>query len=756
MTRVTVTGNGSSNKDVLAVSVCEAEVTNDNTIVGKVVTHKLQVEGMDGEDAEAVEQFEQSNTVNEVNNSSSMCPQHASPSSYGGITNEVPTGVANSEREEIVKLQKKVTHKKRRRKRKAAKGVKKKVTVKKKQIVPHSGENLFHTTTTNDLRDDPANNQTDKEDLCDQKEALDGRTEQSCDQKLIDHDELARQEGRMEESDAHLDGQAEVGNHRELVDQSEELANQKGLENQKEELDGQMERLHDQAEIGKLGDQSEELADQCGLEHQTGELHSQLEGLDDHAEVSQNEGNQSKLLVDQNKEQGNQSGLDDQREHQGLDDQMLGNQIEDSDSQTEDDQSEVLHEQKGSVATRKHDTPPAITTITTTNVTTITTTITTSSSDSSDTGVTDNLQEDNINGGMEAVDVTSKDPLPSQTPIDNQPQLPNIHQQSSLPSASCENEVSLKTSQCNDSALAMRQEIDEHSKDSNVTTMLSEEQKQHSAVKLPSAQGNSKKGLSKRKKGRRRPKKPKPQTVLVQEKNGGRGRPREVVVQEVPDSTAVRNDSTVSKKEENNEEPLISSTSRADEVSSSHDASTTVTHDDQLNGAEMAPAHPGLSPPDIVTSTSSNTYENTTTCNVLPEDSSITNNSPSDHEVTGGSQPSPCNTDKRLGKNKPGYRGLRKRQSTAATVASATKKLKFDEVEIKQESSSEKDNNELFPIAPSVGPTIPTLKRQRKRGKSTMVAVKSEITSSSEQEMVITRVAPGVAPLATVNRWAYQ
>jgi len=336
-----------------------------------------------------------------------------------------------------------------------------------------------------------------------------------------------------------------------------------------------------------------------------------------------------------------------------------------------------------------------------------------------------------------------------------------MHQQtslSSLPSASCENEASPKTSQCNGRALVNRQEIDEHSKDSNVTTMLSEEQKQHSAVKLPSAQVNSKKVLSKRKKGRRRSKKPRPQTVLVQEKNGRRGQPRKVVVQEVPDSTAARNDSTVSKQEENNGEPLVSSTSRADEVSSSHDASATVMHDDQPNGAGTAPAHPGLSPPDIVTSTSSNTYENTTTYNVLPEGSNISNGSllPSDHEVTGGSQPSPCNTDKRLGKNKSSYRGLRKRQSSAATVASATKKLKFDEVDIKQESSTEKNNNEgsfLFPIVPSVGPTEPTIKRQRKRGKSTMVAVKNEITSSSEQEMVVTS---GVAPLATVNRWAYQ
>jgi len=758
MTRVTLTGSASSDKDVLAVSICEPAPTNEDTqspVVGKVVTHRLQeVEGMNGKDAEADGEGELVEQIDEANNSSSLCPQHASPSACDGFMNEVSTGAVvedSSEREDIVELQKKAAHKKRKRRKKAAKWTKKKVTVKSKQNVPLVGNNL--DATINNQLDDAANNQGDKEDFFDQRKSLDGQTEQSDDQTKADHrkelvnqrqssdqsecDELANLEHQKEESDGQLNDQAEIGNYKEL---GEELSDQKGLENQKEESDGQVKEIDDQT-VGnqrELVDQSEELSDQCGLEDQTEELCSRVEGLD---EVGQKEDSESKSLVDQNKEQVR---LDDQLHDQELDNQILR---EDSNSQTGGDQSEVS---LGSVVTRKNDTTPAVTTITTT----ITTTTTTTTIDSSDSAVTDDLKQDNINGGMEAVDVTSKD---SQTSTDNQPKLPNMKQQtslSSLPSASCENEASPKTSQCNDT---VGQEVDEHSKDSNVTTMLFEEQKQHSAVKLPSAQGKSKKGLSKRKKGRR-PKKSRPQTV-VQGNKSGRGQPRKVVVQEVPDSTVAPNNSSTSKQEENYEkspEPLVSSTSKVDEVSSSRDAPT-VTQGGQKIGTEP---ELGLFPPDIVTSS---TYdENTTTCSALPEDSSSTTGSllPSDHVVpeltTVGSQPSPHNTNKvvnRLG-NKPGYRRLRKRQSVAATMASATKKLKFDEVGIKRESSTEKGNGSLhFPVFPSVESTEPTMRRQRKRGKSTMATVKSEVISSSEQKMMVTS---GVAPLATVNRWAYQ
>ena len=789
MARVTVSGStANNNKDILAVSICEAVPTNNDTQTPDVVTYKLQeADYIDGEDAEAdgevVEQYEQSTTANEINNSSSLCPQHAlvsAPSSCDGLTKEVPTGAAvedSAEQEQSAEIQQKVTYKKRRRRKKAAKWMKKKVAVKKKQnVVPLS----LVDTTTNDMLDDTTNNQRDKEESCDQRGALDDQTDQSDDQTEDDQTEAVHREGlgnqkelgccgeltnqrRLDNQKEGSDGQVEgldeqteidkIGNQRELIYQSKELADQKGLENQ-QESDGQVEGIDDQVETDKLDsqrksfeksvNQSKELADQTGLEDQTEQMDSRIEGLDDHVEVSQREGNQSDSLVDQNEELHNQSGLEDQREQSSIH-QILENQREDSDGQTE--RNLVLHDQEGSV-TRKDDTTPAITT----------------TADSSDTPVTNQLQDDN--SGMEAVDITSKDSLPAQTPIDKQAQLPYMQQAS--PSASChENEASPKTSQSYGSALAMRQEIDEHSKDSNVTTMSFEGQKQCSAEKQPSAQGKNKKGLSKKKKGRRkRPKKAKPQTVLVQEKKWGRGRPKKVVMQEVPDSTAGPDDSTVSKQEENNDkspEPFVSSTCRVDEVSPSHDVTMTVTQDDQQIGTE--PAHPASSPPDVVTSTSSDANENITTCNVLPDGGSNTTTGsslPSDRvvaEVTGDIQPSPCNTDKivnRLGK-KPSYRGLRKRQSVVVTVSSATKKLKFDNVEIKHESGADRDSNEgtiHFPITPSVGPTEPTMKR--KRGKSTMATVKSEVTSSSPQETVVTRVAPGAAPLTTVNRWAYQ
>jgi len=803
-----------SNKDILAVSICEAVPANSDTqstVAGNVAVHKLQgiAEGVDGKDAEPdkevvdVQNCEQNNTVSEDSRDAHLCPKHtalADASSCSTLASEVKTGGVmedGSEQEKSVELEKEVTctYKKKKRRKKAAKSKKKKVPVKKKeQIVVEDPAD----TSTNNLLSDATSNQRDKEQPGDQRETLDSQTEtdhgeeleevinqrglenqikKSDDQvesldddgtkldkindqrELLDQNkEVTNQRGLQNNENERLDHQVEVDkvgsqsekvpNQRELENQNKEsddqvegldevneidnqiesldqskVINQRGLENQNGEsdnpvqraddeakvdnqsesfdqskevlnqgeiqsqsngLDGQVEGLDDQAvdrlaKQTELADQSEELADQQVPEDQAAESVSSLEKLDDHREERQRE-----LSVDQNEE------MDDQRELTDLRQQTEPGLSKAAEDYREDTNCrEVLHDQEG--VAQSDITLPI-----------------TATADS-----TRDLQGDN--DGMEAVDGDCLSPI--QTSIDNHTQSPYMQPCS----ASCHNEASSKTSQWNNSVLG--QEI-EHPRDSNVTTMSFEGQQQ-SAEKQPSVQGKTIKRLSKKKKGRR---KLRPQPAVVEGEKRGRGRPKKTVVQEIADSSVATDDSTVSKQQENIErstEQIVSSTNRIDDIS--RDTTMAVTHFD---------THPTSPPPDIVTS--SDTIGNVTTSSILPQGSSNTTTTPLnlDAKVTevmmGDSKP--C-TEKVVPK-KCSNRRLRKRQSTVATVESATKKLKFDEVEIKQERE---------------GSMI--IARQLKKRKTTMATIKGEVT---QQETTVTKVATEAAPLATVNRWAFQ